>query len=129
MSSGLDSSPLVCIYRQYDGYLDGHGKDLRDGFGSTEVVNGIRVGDINPIANGMGCLAAQIVTMLKKKPGGVYIASHDADDEEFTYTIYTTEESFPEYGIGDIYVKIDRLDDEIYDGPLSDMPMKIPCDE
>jgi hypothetical protein len=46
------------------------------------------------IANGMGCLSAQVVAYLKEAPGDFYLHSAGTRDigEEFIYTLYYTEE-------------------------------------
>jgi hypothetical protein len=60
-----DGDKELCrIYRQYDGYPEGHGRDLTK-LCDVEITNGIR-GDGKGTANGMGCLAAQIVMGLKQ---------------------------------------------------------------
>jgi len=73
-SSGLngESEPIICIYRQYDGYPSGHGHELAQFLNSKTIVNGY--GEQNSMeANGMGCLAAQLVVQLKHGVGGIYI--------------------------------------------------------
>ena len=81
---------LVTIYRQYDGYLEGLGVDLASFIEPFTVVNGIGVGDDRKIANGMGCLAAQLIGHLKgEKAGNVYIYPEGSKNcgEEFIYTV------------------------------------------
>lgn len=105
---------VAAIYRQYDGYLSGHGADLREGFGLFKIINGLGK-DTTNVANGMGCLAAQIVAKLKTKAGGVYLVPTDADDEEFVYEIY------PSKTCGRVMVKMSGHG-FTYDGPLADLP-------
>ena len=62
---------LLFMYRQMDGYPEGHGMDLANFLSGRTIVNGIR--EENFIANGMKCLAAQIVAHFKDGPGGIYI--------------------------------------------------------
>ena len=79
------------MYRQYDGYMDGHGHDLAHFLEDFNIVNGLGLRDDKiRVANGMGCLAAQLIVHFKDGPGGIYIYHSDANDcgEEFTYTIY-----------------------------------------
>jgi hypothetical protein len=66
---------LVNIYRQYDGYLSGHGRDLAAILADRKMVNGIPGGaDATLLFNGAGCMAAQIVHQLKdSSAGGIYI--------------------------------------------------------
>ena len=64
--------PVINIYRQYDGYPSGHGHELAQFLDSKTLVNGY--GEQNSVeANGMGCLAAQLIVQLKHGVGGIYI--------------------------------------------------------
>jgi hypothetical protein len=64
--------PVINIYRQYDGYPSGHGHELAQFLDSKNLVNGF--GEQNSFqANGMGCLAAQLIVQLKHGVGGIYI--------------------------------------------------------
>ena len=94
-------TPLVTIYRQYDGYPEGHGRDLAEFITSRRFVNGIS-GDPTKVFNGAGCFAAALITYLKAErggdsisdglggeihAGGVYITAPDAPNEEYNYEI------------------------------------------
>ena len=58
------------LYRQYDGYPEGHGTDLLNFLKGMNLVNGINSKNIKlRISNGMDCLAAQIVAHYKQQPG------------------------------------------------------------
>lgn len=89
-----DGKPLVKIYRQYDGYPEGHGRDLLDILRGREMVNGIPGGANGAkLFNGTGCMAAQIIRKLKtEEAGGIYIAPLDDDGGccDYRYTIETT---------------------------------------
>lgn len=74
-SETMDSKPMVCMYRQYDGYPSGHGKELADFLTPITLVNGIGFDEKRVVANGMGCLAAQMVARFKNGAGGIYITS------------------------------------------------------
>lgn len=77
---------ILALYRQYDGYTGGHGKELAEFLVGKPLTNGI--GDYDkPSFNGMGCLAAQLVAHFKTGVGGFYIYPTDAEDEEYNYTI------------------------------------------
>ena len=67
--------PIVNIYQQYDGYLEGVGKDLCEWLMSKTIVNGLSVSDENSknIANGIGCLIAQYIAKNKTCAGALYI--------------------------------------------------------
>jgi hypothetical protein len=66
------------FYRQYDGYPEGHGTDLLTFIDNMES------------RNGMGCLAAQVISHFKEETGKFYLYSAGTRDigEEFIYTLY-----------------------------------------
>lgn len=72
-----DNKPLCCLYRQFDGYPDGHGQELRELVAGKVLVDGL-TGDDSNVANGMGCLAAQVVAKFKSDAGGFYLIEPDA---------------------------------------------------
>lgn len=80
---------IITLYRQYDGYPSGHGEELVEFLKPFSIVNGLS-GKREKVANGMGCLAAQIVAHLKTEPGGIYIYPPGSRDcgEEWIYTVY-----------------------------------------
>ena len=82
---------IVVMYRQYDGYPGGHGRDLFNFINGMSVVNGIPGGKSRKqMANGISCLAAQVVSHFKKEVGQFYLYTADTRDygEEFVYIIY-----------------------------------------
>ena len=89
-----DDSEICVLYRQSDGYPEGHGIDLLNFLKNMNIVNGISIGESRRISNGMDCLAAQVVAHFKTGPGGFYLHSAGTRDigEEFIYTLYYTEE-------------------------------------
>ena len=90
----MDNEEIVVLYRQYDGYPEGHGIDLLNFLNNMEIVNGISNKEKRRIANGMGCLSAQVVAYFKEAAGDFYLHSAGTRDigEEFIYTLYYTEE-------------------------------------
>ena len=47
--------------------------------------------ELYSFANGMGCLAAQMISFFKKSPGGIYIYPVDLDQacwQEYEYHVY-----------------------------------------
>lgn len=88
---------IAVLYRQFDGYPDGHGQELKEAFGGFEIVNGLRMDDARKIANGMSCLAAQVIAHFKKEPGGFYLypAGTRGTGEEYVYTLYVDGEIGP----------------------------------
>ena len=86
-----DKEPMINMYRQFDGYPSHHGSKLAEFLNSFDaIVNGIRVGDNRKIANGMGCLAAQLIANFKQSVGGFYIhAVTDTDCwQDYEYHVY-----------------------------------------
>lgn len=84
--------PIINMYRQFDGYLSGHGLELAQFLNSFDkIVNGIPVGDKSKMANGMGCLAAQLVAHFKVDCGGFYLYPVTAKDcwQEYEYHVYS----------------------------------------
>ena len=83
---------LMNMYRQCDGYPSGIGTELYEFLKDFKVVNGLSFcddSDSSKVANGAGCLAAQIVAHFKGGPGGVYLhhpSSKDCD-QEYEYHI------------------------------------------
>jgi len=85
----------VCrVYRQMDGYPSSHGLALAQ-LCNVTMVNGIS-DRTKKIANGMGCLAAQVIAGLKDGPGSIYMAATATPlDEEYIYEVRGTEGSQP----------------------------------
>ena len=81
--------PVINIYRQFDGYPSGHGHELAQFLDSKNLVNGY--GEQNSFeANGMGCLAAQLIVQLKHGVGGIYIYPVSSTDcwQDYEYHVY-----------------------------------------
>jgi hypothetical protein len=64
---------IVTMYRQFDGYPDGHGMELADFLNKGKMVNGIGLDETELVYNGMGCLAAQAIAHFKDGPGNFYL--------------------------------------------------------
>jgi len=93
-----DSQPLVCLYRQFDGYPSGHGKELADFLTPVTLVtpvNGIGLTakrTAKRTADGMDCLAAQLVAHFKKEVGGFYLmplVKNPDYGQEYEYHVYS----------------------------------------
>lgn len=86
-----DGRPIIHLYRQMDGYPEGHGHELRAAVGHLRLVNGLQDSDPH-VANGMGCFAAQLVAALKTEPGGFYLFSPNRDEDlrqyDYVYDLY-----------------------------------------
>ena len=84
--NGVD---ILAMYRQMDGYPDGHGKELADYLRGKQIINGISSRDAaNRCFNGMGCLAASLVAHFKTGIGSFYIVPvSDRGSGSYTYII------------------------------------------
>lgn len=80
--------PVLSVYQQYDGYVEGVGHDLANFLKGKKIINGIGPEQTmnGGFANGMGCLAAQYVAENKKEVGGFYLATED-DLQEYNYKV------------------------------------------
>jgi hypothetical protein len=90
-----DNEPIINMYRQYDGYPSGMGVDLLEFLDGLHMVNGIRVGEKKRIANGVHCLAAQLVSHFKADAGGIYLYPTTDTNcwQEYEYHIQLVENS------------------------------------
>ena len=85
-----DGQEIAVLYRQMDGYPDGHGNDLARFLKPFTVVNGFGPGaKRGKAANGMACLAAQLVAKFKQEVGHFYLYPAGTRDcgEEYIYTV------------------------------------------
>ena len=98
----------INMYRQYDGYPQGHGLELAEFLSDFTVVNGLGADSYQgKIANGSSCLAAQLVQHFKDGPGNVYLEALDDGDhwEEYIYTLFPKEGEPTYISIYDVYAK------------------------
>ena len=102
--------PLVNIYRQYDGYIDGVGHELAKWLLDKNIVNGFGISaDITKLANGFGCLIAQYIRDFKTEPGYLYITDMD-NKEEYNYEVIFDDDKYfdGEYNVDNlITIKVD----------------------
>jgi len=82
-----DGVPLISMYRQFDGYLTCHGLELATFLYDMKIVNGLGL-ERKRVANGAGCLAAQMIAQFKTAPGGFYIHPIPASPEDLTEVDY-----------------------------------------
>ena len=103
-----DGLAVMCMYRQCDGYKQGHGLELAKFITARTVINGIQDQTARTHANGMDCLAAQIVVHFKKGDiGHIYlqpVVENPAYWQEYEYHVY------PER------VRVVRLGKELFNG-------------
>lgn len=86
-----EGQPLMAIYKHWDGYPSGLGKQIEDIIAGGKIVNGLSVDSkLGEVFNGAGCLFATMIAKLKENPGDVYITSLDSvgnNGEEYIYEI------------------------------------------
>lgn len=81
-------SPILTFYRQYDGYEEVCGKELKDFLTKGAIVKGYLPDEDKNNFNGMGCLAAQLVSNFKTGIGDFYIVSPTWDDNpDYEYEV------------------------------------------
>ena len=101
---------IVTMYRQFDGYMEGHGKDLADFLAGGELVDGIGMDD-KVVFNGMGCLSAQVVAHFKDGAGGFYLQRANKNSgEEYRYKVigdFETKEITIE--VFEVYNKVKKI--------------------
>ena len=89
---GQIQKPVVNMYRQFDGYPEGHGAELAEFLNGGRLVNGLIATKTvdEAVYNGMGCLAASMVAHFKQTPGGFYIHPVDVTDcgQDYEYHVY-----------------------------------------
>jgi len=95
------------IYHHYDGYPEYLGVKLAKFLEGYYITNGLGGKSNGKIANGMGCLAAQLIADMKTEPGNVYLSNPKWNDdatgwEDWTYYIWTAEEKLIWISIFDI---------------------------
>lgn len=85
----LDGNQELCrIYRQYDGYPEGHGVELADICVKRTLVNGFSSPKTQ--ANGIGCLAALIISGLKgDDAGNIYLEPPGGEISDWVEYVYT----------------------------------------
>jgi hypothetical protein len=88
---GQVQKPVCNMYRQFDGYPTGHGAELAEFLNGGKLVNGLGVERNLLQFNGMGCLAAQMVSHFKKESGGYYIHPTDMTDCGQDYEYHVSE--------------------------------------
>lgn len=82
-----DEDPILSVYQQWDGYIEGVGHDLANWLKDKKVINGYSVQTMEEgFANGAGCLAAQYVSAHKKGIGGFYL-THADNEQEYNYRV------------------------------------------
>lgn len=117
--------PLCAFSRSYDGYMEGHGKELVEFLENMTIQDGVSYK--KDIANGMSCLAAQIIGHFKffknthndnrfhdvpgasaTPAGSYYMIPVDVHKEyDWRYTVYIKSDQ--------LYLKVENGDKIILD--------------
>jgi hypothetical protein len=110
-----DLKTVASLYRQYDGYLEGMGLDIRNALnnGQVELRNGFSGGDKAPKQfNGMTCLGAYLIGQLKGDTiGNVYLTDSE-DRQAYDYFIYPND--------GTVNMRAESDSEVLYDGILAE---------
>lgn len=119
-----EGKDICVLYRQMDGYPSGHGEKLKEFLSDINLVNGISLSETRRIANGMQCLAAQLVAHFKTGPGSFYLCPIDTRNcgEQYIYTVYE-KAGIIHLRVQDVYKKDDDVV-TIYDGPVKEFSSK-----
>jgi len=113
---------LLVMRRHWDGYPEGHGIELAEFLASKNVVDGLTLDqDKSKIANGIECLAAQIVAHFKKEPGGFYLSSFESLDSEWDYSYTVTIRGKTIY----LCVRDEYSEETIYDGSVNEFKARV----
>lgn len=116
MSNSYD---YASIYIHFDGYPQGVGTELAEHLAGYRITHGIS-GDTEKTANGMECLAAQVVGNLKEFVGNVYLTLHnDSFDDAGVDYLYFISPAPDTDGIN-IRVEARTLGEVLFDGPVDD---------
>jgi hypothetical protein len=124
----MEYTPIINMYRQYDGYPSGHGAELAEFLSPFCMVNGIPVGrdKTRKIANGMSCLAAQLVAHFKGEDAGqFYLYPTSAVDcgQDYEYHIYQDAERelcvrITNRGCNLFGLTMSDTNENVFDGPI-----------
>lgn len=87
-----DDGEIAVLFRHGDGYPEVHGVELAKFLSTRILCSGLggKIIDGKQWANGMNCLAAQIVAHFKVAPGGFYLYPANAASigEMYTYEVF-----------------------------------------
>lgn len=112
---------LVCsFYRQYDGYVSGHGEDLKTFFKGKSLTNGYS-SEQEPfmgktIFNRSGSLAVKLMNFIQDESGCEVIPTDDkaSHGQDYTYYIYPKKDK-------SIFIKVECFGTVVYEGNIENM--------
>jgi hypothetical protein len=123
-----DETPIINMYRQYDGYPTGHGASLAEFLAPIVLVNGIPWGDQRKLANGMGCLAAQLVSNFKGSDVGqfyLYPVTRRECGQDYEYHVYQRDQELrvriTNRGCNLFGLTMSDVNDSIFDGTVTEL--------
>jgi hypothetical protein len=105
-----DGQLLLVLYKQYDGYPDGWGQELKHFLHSGTFVNGFQRNDNIVQFNGVGDFVLQMVKVFKEETGGLYDTTGD-NRQEYNYVLGFNHS---EGGYGKMTYTLCCLEDEGY---------------
>ena len=90
-----NGNKIIEMYKQFDGYPEGLGKELKEFIASGTMVNGIPCSKDKEVKffNGIECFTAQLVAYFKDGPGNIYLHAPTTDykNKKRYYDIYNAE--------------------------------------
>lgn len=110
--------PIINMYRQYDGYPSGHGAELAEFLNGFNIVNGYNSDTPTKLANGMGCLAAQLVANFKKGIGQFCLEPTEARDCGQDYEYHISENG---NGVLNVSIFDSYRQENIFDGSIAEL--------
>ena len=123
--SGEKATPIMNMYRQYDGYPSGHGAELAEFLSGGRLVNGLSGMGKERQFNGMGCLAAQMVANFKDGAGSFYLYPVTTTDcgQDYEYHVRNIDGEFKitvfNCGVNFFGLTQSEQHDKIFEGNLS----------
>lgn len=118
-----NSVRVATLYKQFDGHPDSWGLELSIFLRSKRLVNGLPYPTPKYAANGVGCLACQLIAKFKTEPGGLYLHhTTDADPvdmygAEFQYTVFG--DSIHPSGVTLMVLDV-HMNETLFSGPPSE---------
>ena len=122
----VNDGAIINLYRQYDGYPSGHGAELAEFLNGFSVGNGIGADRPAKYANGMGCLAAQLVANFKTECGQFYLEPVTAVDcgQDYEYHVYTKDKelrvAITDRGCNFFGLTQSDRKETLFDGPVAE---------
>ena len=86
--------PVITMYSHWDGNPEGFALKVMDWLSGIKITNGLALDNTN-IANGIECLAAQLIAKFKTEPGNIYLYNSNMQfnlGEEYVYDIYISND-------------------------------------